>query len=86
MEMKSMNFDEVESAYTQKWVRLKVMYSDSFCPFFTEWVRRTDSQKLLRELADKIRNEDGGIYVTVQTMSVEVIKGVQYGLVEEEKK
>lgn len=84
MEMSNLNFDEVESAYDEKWVRLKVLYSDSFYPFFTTWVKRLDLQKVLREFADKIRDEDNGVYVTVQTMSVKVIKGVQYGFVEEE--
>ena len=42
------------------------------------------SQKALREFANKIRNKDDGVYVTVQTMNVKVIKGVQYGPVEEE--
>lgn len=84
MEMSNLNFDEVESAYDDEWMRLKIVYSDSFYTFFTEWVKKLDSQKALREFANKMRNEDDGIYVTVQTMSVKVIKGVQYGLVEEE--
>ena len=85
MEMSNLNFDEVESAYDEKWVRLKILYSDSFYPFFTKWVKRWDLQKALRELADKIRNEDNGVYVTVQHMNVKVIKGVQYGIAEEEE-
>lgn len=84
MEMSNLNFDEVESAHDDKWVRLKIVYSDSFYTFFTEWVKKWNSQKALREFANKIRNEDDGIYVTVQTMNVKVIKGVQYGPVEEE--
>lgn len=84
MEVSNPNFDEVESVSNQEWVRLKIVYSDSFYTFFTEWVKKWDSQKALREFANKIRNEDDGIYVTVQTMNVKVIKGVQYGLVEEE--
>lgn len=84
MEMSDLNFDEVESAYDDEWIRLKIVYSDSFYTFFTEWVKKLDSQKALREFANKIRNKDDGIYVTVQTMNVKVIKGVQYGLVEEE--
>ena len=84
MEMSNLNFDEVESAYDDEWVRLKIMYSDSFYTFFAEWVKKLDSQKALREFANKIRNEDDGIYVTVQTMNVKIIKGVQYGFVEEE--
>lgn len=83
MEMSDLNFDEVESAYDDEWVRLKIVYSDCFYTFFTEWVKKLDSQKALREFANKIRNKDDGIYVTVQTMNVKVIKGVQYGLVEE---
>ena len=82
--MSDLNFDEVESAYDDEWVRLKIVYSDRFYTFFTEWVKKLDLQKALREFANKTRNEDGGIYVTVQTMNVKVIKGVQYGPVEEE--
>ena len=85
MEMNNLNFDEVESVCDQKWVRLKMTYSDNFYPFFTKWVKRMDLQKVLREFADKIRNEDDGIYVTVQAMNVKVVKGVQYGFVQEEK-
>lgn len=84
MEVSNLNFDEVESVCNQEWIRLKIMYSDSFYTFFTEWVKKLDSQKVLREFANKIRNEDDGIYVTVQVMNVKIIKGVQYGLVEEE--
>lgn len=84
MKMSNLNFDEVESAYVDKWIRLKIVYSDSVYTFFSGWVKKLDSQKTLRECANKIRNEDDGIYVTVQTMNVKVIKGVQYGLVEEE--
>lgn len=84
MEVSNSNFDEVESVSNQEWVRLKIVYSDRFYTFFTEWVRKWDSQKALREFANKIRNKDDGIYVTVQTMNAKVIKGVQYGPVEEE--
>lgn len=84
MEMSNLNFDEVESAYDDEWARLKITYSDSFYTFFTEWVKKLDSQKALREFANKIWNKADGIYVTVQTMNVKVIKGVQYGPVEEE--
>lgn len=83
MGMSNLNFDEVESACDDEWARLKIVCSDSFYTFFTEWVKKPNSQKALREFANKIRNEDDGIYGTVQTMNVKIIKGVQYGPAEE---
>lgn len=55
---------------TEVGVRLKVLYSDGFYPFFTTWVKWLDLQKVLGEFADRIRGEDNGIYGIVQTVSV----------------
>lgn len=39
MKMSNLNFDEVESAYVDKWIRLKIVYSDSVYTFFSGWVK-----------------------------------------------
>ena len=86
MEMNSQNFDKIDSDYVVKWYRAKIFAEGMCYSIFTEWCKDLPASRNLRTLVRCINeSKDNNMSASIQCMDVHVIKGVIYGLVEDEE-
>lgn len=91
MEMNSQNFDKIDSDYVVKWYRAKIFAEGMRYPIFTEWCEDLPDSQNLRTLVrcineSKDNNMSASIMsASIQCMDVNVVRGMIYGLVEDEE-
>ena len=88
MEMNNRRFDDIVEDYSAAWFRAKIVDTENMYPLFTEWCKGGDSISALNSLIDNINHSDATttLYASLQSMKVHVTKGVEYGIIEDEKK
>lgn len=86
MEMNSQNFDKIDSDYVVKWHRAKIFAEGMCYPIFTEWCEDLPALQNLRTLVKCINeSKDNNMSASIQCMDVNIIRGMIYGLVEDEE-
>lgn len=85
MESNNRNFDDIIEDYGATWFRARIVDSENMYPLFTEWCKTGDSIRALKSLIDKINRSDATVCAVLQSMKVHITKGVEYGIIEDEK-
>lgn len=85
MGMNNCSFDDIIEDYSATWFRAKIVDTENMYPLFTEWCKTGDSVSALNSLIDNINRSDTTLCATLQSMKVHIIKGVEYGLIEDEE-
>ena len=86
MEMNSQNFDKIDSDYVVKCHRAKIFAEGMCYPIFTEWWEDLPALQNLRTLVKCINeSKDNNMSASIQCMDVNIIRGMIYGLVEDEE-
>lgn len=85
MEMKSLSFDDVIEDYSSTWFRAEIIDAEHVYPIFTEWCKTGDSISALNSLVNDINRSDTTVSALLQSMKVHIVKGVEYGIIEDKK-
>lgn len=85
MEMNNRSFDDIMEDYSATWFRARIVGTETMYPLFTEWCKTADSIEALNSLIDSVNRSDMTFYATRQCMKVHITKGVEYGIIEDEK-
>lgn len=85
MEMKNLSFDDVMEDYSSIWFRARIVDTERIYPIFTEWCKTGDSISALNSLVNDINRSDTTISASLQRMKVHIIKGVEYGIIEDKE-
>lgn len=85
METNNRSFDDIIEDYSATWFRAKIVDTENMYPLFTEWCKGKDSVSALNSLIDNINRFDTTLCAVLQSMKVRIIKGVEYGIIEDEK-
>ena len=85
MGMNNRSFDDVIEDYSATWFRARIVNTENGYPLFTEWCKTGDSIGALNSLIDNINRSDTTLCAVLQSMKVHITKGVEYGIIEDEK-
>lgn len=85
MGMNSRSFDDIIEDYSTTWFRAKITDTENMYPLFTEWCKCGDSISALNSLIDTINRSNTTLCAVLQSMKVHITKGVEYGIIEDEK-
>lgn len=85
MEMNNRSFDDIEEDYSATWFRARIVDIENPYSLFTEWCKTGDSISALNSLIDDINRSDTTFCAVLQSMKVHITKGVEYGIIEEER-
>ena len=85
MGMNNRSFDDVIEDYSATWFRARIVDSENGHPLFTEWCKTGDSISALKFVIDKINRYDTTVCAVLQSMKAHITKGVEYGIIEDEK-
>ena len=85
METNNRSFDDIIEDYGATCLRAKIVDTANMYPLFTEWCKGGDSISALNSLIDNINRSDTTLCAVLQSMKVHIIKGVEYGIIEDEK-
>lgn len=85
MGMNNRSFDDVIEDYSATWFRARIVDSENEYPLFTEWCKTGDSISALNSLIDDINRSATTLFAALQSMEVHITKGVEYGIIEDEK-
>lgn len=86
MGMNNRSFDDIIEDYSATWVRARIVDIENPYSLFTEWCKTGASISALNSLVDDINRSDTRFCARLQSMKVKVTKGVEYGIIEEERK
>lgn len=79
------SFDDIIEEYSATWFRAEIVDAEHVYPIFTEWCKTGDSISALKLLVNDINRSDTTISALLQKMKVRIIKGVEYGIIEDEE-
>lgn len=85
MEMNNRSFNDIIEDYSTTWFRARITDITNKYPLFTEWCKNGDSIGALNSLIDTINRSDTTLCAALQSMKVHITKGVEYGIIENEK-
>ncbi len=85
METNNRSFDDVIEEYSATWFRASIVNAEHMCPIFTEWCKTGDSISALKSLVNDINRSNTTLYASLQRMKVRITKGIEYGIIEDEK-
>ncbi len=86
MGMNDRSFDDIVEDYSATWFRARIVGIENPYPLFTKWCKTGDSIDALNSLIDDINRSNTKFCARLQSMEVHVTKGVEYGIIEEERK
>ena len=83
MEMNNLSFNDIEEQYDETWYRLRIVDVVTKAIVFTEWQRTYPNiQQLKRMRRQLLDSDDIDLIAYLESMKVKVIKGAQYGRIE----
>ena len=85
MGMNNRSFDDIIEECSATWFRARIVDTAYMYPIFTEWCKGGDSVSALNSLIDNINRSDTTLCAVLQSMKVHITKGVEYGIIEDEK-
>lgn len=85
MEMNNRSFDDIIEEYSATWFRARIVDTAYMYPIFTEWCKTGDSINALNSLVNDINRSDTTVFASLERMKVHITKGVEYGIIEDEK-
>lgn len=85
MVMNNRSFDDIIEEYSATWFRARIVDTEYMYPIFTEWCKTSDSINALNSLVNDINRSDTTISASLERMKVRITKGVEYGIIEDEK-
>ena len=86
METNNRSFNDIIEDYSTTWFRARIIDSENGYPLFTEWCKSGDSISALNSLIDDINRSDTTLCAALQSMKVHITKGVECGIIENERK
>lgn len=85
MGMNNRSFDDIIEDYSATWFRAEIVDTENMYPLFTEWCKDGDSVNALKLLICNINTSATTLHAELQSMKVHITKGVEYGIIEDEK-